>query len=220
MVFINWIWKIIKKWLWVLGLLPLFFDYIFTYIPNDYIPKAILDLTREGASWQLTGILIAIGFLISSFLVHEETRKEYEEKLKALERSASILLTESISDNSIDLSHFSTSAYNAIELRYIAGNEPIKIHAVEIAFIDQNGKKVKNKITQFFSLSDNLLGGHHLHLNILNIGEGCRFNTLPKDDVRNGAITVRVLFSGFKSGKRLEIEREIPMEPNQQWLMS
>lgn len=220
MAFINWIKKIIGKWLWVLGLIPLLFDYIFTYIPTHYIPKAILDLTKEGASWQLTGILIVIGFLISSFLVHEETRKEYQGKIIELERSKGILLPEAINENSIDLSHFSTTAYNAIELKYVTGNEPIKIHNIEIILIGNDGKEIKNTVTQFFPLSDNLLGGHHLNLNILNVGEGCRFHALPKDNIKNGTITVRVSFSGFKSRKFLEIEKHVSMRPNQSWYMS
>src|SRR5262245_14215846 len=121
MNFIRWTKQIFFKWIWLLGLIPLLLDYVFTYIPTRYIPARILDLTKEGTTLQLTGILFIIGLFVSVFLVHEDTKKNLNAKIEILEKEIKSLQSEDINEKSIDLSHYSTSAYNAIELKYVLG---------------------------------------------------------------------------------------------------
>jgi hypothetical protein len=70
--FVDWLRRVLKKWIWALGFLPQLLDYVSTYIPADYVPSFISDLLEVGGNWQLTGILVAIGLLISAFLVQLE----------------------------------------------------------------------------------------------------------------------------------------------------
>jgi len=220
MTLFLWIKQILGKWIWILGFTPLVLDYISTYVPSRYIPTMILRLIKEGANWQLTTGLIVIGLLISAFLVHKETKKELEAKIDELKRANHILLSESISENSIDLSHFSTSSYNAIELKYVTGNEPIKVSLVTITYLGSNEESKKTQVDQFFSLSGPLLADHHTNLSVLNVSEGVRFHTISKDDTKNEYVTINISFSGVKSGKNIELERRVSLKPNNIWYTS
>jgi hypothetical protein len=219
MAFVYWARKVLSKWIWLLGFVPLLLDYLVVYIPTNYLPEIVRKLIREGANWQLTSGLVVLGLLLSAFLVHEETKKELKTKIAKLEKDNEKFLSDSISENSIVLSHFSTSGYNAIELRYVMGNEPISVSFLTLIYFDNNGEKKVQQISQYFALSDNLLAGHSVNLNVLNVGEGVRFHTLSRDDVKNESVTISMGFTGLKSGKQVEFERQIPMKPNQVWLI-
>jgi hypothetical protein len=56
-----------------LGLLPLFLDLVWAYIPAAYIPSPVRNLLDLGASWQLTVVLMTIGLLVAAYLVQLET---------------------------------------------------------------------------------------------------------------------------------------------------
>ena len=70
---LRWFWRVTKKGFWILGFLPTLLDYIATYVPARYIPGTVSTFLRTGASLRLSLILVAIGVLISAYLVHLET---------------------------------------------------------------------------------------------------------------------------------------------------
>lgn len=78
-MFMNWLGKVLKKWLWILGFLPMVLDYIATYIPDEYVPGYIQRIIDKGVGWQFTLVLVCLGLLISAFLVHLETQRALEE---------------------------------------------------------------------------------------------------------------------------------------------
>ncbi len=218
MAFANWAKKVLGKWIWVLGFIPLLLDYISAYIPKNSLPEIVRSFINEGANWQLTLGFVVLGLLWSAFLVHEETRKKLDAKIVEIQNDNEKILSDSISENSIVLSHFSTSAYNAIELKYVMGNEPISVSSITMRYLDKNGEQKEQQISQYFALSDNLLAGHSVNLNVLNIGEGVRFHAISKDDSKNETVTISISFTGLKSSKLVEFERQIPVKPNQVWL--
>jgi hypothetical protein len=84
MKFIHWSWRVVKRGIWLLGFLPALLDYIAAYVPADYIPENVSTLLETGASPQGSLVLVAIGLLISAFLVHSKT----EARLAAYEHQA------------------------------------------------------------------------------------------------------------------------------------
>lgn len=92
MKFVRWLWKVIRKGVWLLGIFPTLLDYISAYIPGDYIPTHVSDFLGTGGSQNLTLFLAAGGMLVGAFLVHLETEArladyehqapEYELKIK------------------------------------------------------------------------------------------------------------------------------------------
>jgi hypothetical protein len=74
--FFHWFLRVIRKWFWVLGFLPLAVDLLTTYIPEEYYRyqlKLILG------NWIVTGMLFLVGFIVSAYLVHIEDQKEIAE---------------------------------------------------------------------------------------------------------------------------------------------
>jgi hypothetical protein len=96
MIFIRWLWQVIKKGFWVLGFLPTLIEIITTYIPNNYIPKSVSEFMQRGFSLQLSLTLVVIGLFISAFLVYkgnivklaayENQAPEYELKINEVTR--------------------------------------------------------------------------------------------------------------------------------------
>lgn len=78
-VFTVWGWRILKKGIWLLGLLPQLLDYVSTYIPPRYVPAYMQDLLEKGGDWRLTLILVTTGLLFSAFLVYLETQQALRE---------------------------------------------------------------------------------------------------------------------------------------------
>lgn len=74
----NWTIKILFKGVWVLGFLPQILDFFSTYIPQKNLPPFILNILQHGGNWNLTLILVFLGFLTSSFLVYLDLEKETE----------------------------------------------------------------------------------------------------------------------------------------------
>jgi hypothetical protein len=70
---VSWLGRVLKKGLWLLGLLPTLVDYIVTYFPQADIPAPIRSLTEKGGDIHLTLVLVSVGLVISAFLVHRET---------------------------------------------------------------------------------------------------------------------------------------------------
>lgn len=62
-----WIKNVLKKWVWLLGLLPIIIDYGSAYVP------AFPDIEL---SWRWIVILGGVGLFISAFLVHIDLRKQ------------------------------------------------------------------------------------------------------------------------------------------------
>lgn len=69
-----WLTRVLTKWIWLIGLLPLVLDFLTAFIPKRYIPNFILSLLEEGTQWEVTLILFSVGLFISAYLVHRETQ--------------------------------------------------------------------------------------------------------------------------------------------------
>ena len=157
-------------------------------------------------SFGILFIVMGIFFIIEPVTIYNEQQSQIKN-----------LSAGDITDNSIDISHFATETFNAVELRYVTGNEPVKILKVELLYLDKRGQNMRNQVEQFYSLSNDSLKSL-VNLSILNIGEGVRFYCPSKDETNE--ITVRVQFSGAKTKKHLDIEKVVQLKSNQVWLMS
>jgi hypothetical protein len=76
--FLLWVWKVIKKLFWMLGLPPLLLDLASLYIPVRNLPKPIRILLEKGGSWRLTAILGGFGILLSAYSVYRENKRDLE----------------------------------------------------------------------------------------------------------------------------------------------
>jgi hypothetical protein len=65
MGFIHWIWLVVKKWVWLIALLPATLELLSTYIP--WFPQVRL-------SWQWSVGIGLVGLLISAYLVHRDVK--------------------------------------------------------------------------------------------------------------------------------------------------
>lgn len=86
----SWLTRIIKKWLWLLGLIPLLTDYLSTYVPPRYFPPLVRSIIDQGTPWPFTVVFLTIGLLISAYLVHREDRKRIQNLQKELDRQSSL----------------------------------------------------------------------------------------------------------------------------------
>ena len=77
--FVKWAIRVLKKGFWLLGFLPQIIDYIFAFIPADYIPPPVKSFIDSGGSWNLTLTLLALGLIISSYIVYKEVEKEKQD---------------------------------------------------------------------------------------------------------------------------------------------
>lgn len=85
-----WLVRVLSKWIWVLGFLPLVLDYVSTYIPRRFIPETFLHILEEGAPLNFTIVLVSFGLLVSAYLVH----REVQDRLSSLEaEQASLTLS-------------------------------------------------------------------------------------------------------------------------------
>ena len=73
-----WLIRVLGKWIWLLGLLPQFLDFLAAYLPRDLLPQSLTRFVEAGATWQATLALLTIGLLGSAYLVHRETQLEQE----------------------------------------------------------------------------------------------------------------------------------------------
>ena len=69
---LKWLVAILKKGIWLIGLVPQLLALIFAYIPSRHIPSSLLNLTEAGGNWTLTIVPVSICLLISSYLVYKE----------------------------------------------------------------------------------------------------------------------------------------------------
>jgi hypothetical protein len=212
MDFFHWAVKVLRKWVWLLGFVPILLDYFLAYIPQKNLPETIRKLISEGANWQITGAFFVLGFLASAFFVHEETKKELMARIAILENENEKLLADSISENSIILYHFSTSVFNGIEGKYVMGNEPISVMYIVLSYFDKKGIKIVKEDNIYFGLL-----GKMVTLDALNVGDAFHFKTVSKDDVKDESVMIKMGFKGLRSGKQVKFERQIPMKPNQVW---
>lgn len=77
--FLRWIWEVVKKLFWVLGLPSLALDLASIYIPVQHMPKPIRNLLEKGGNWRLTAILGGLGILLSAYSVYREVERDLEE---------------------------------------------------------------------------------------------------------------------------------------------
>lgn len=83
--FIQWLWKVITKLFWVLGLVPLAIDFLDAYIPKGILPHQLENYIQNGGTWTLTLIFGSFGLLISAYLVYIETNRNFEEMKRQIQ---------------------------------------------------------------------------------------------------------------------------------------
>jgi len=169
----------------------------------------------EALESALLTTLISFGILFivtGVFFIMEPVAIYNEQQFQINDLSA-----ENITENSIDITHFATQAFNSIELKYVTGNEPVKILKVELMYLDKDGQNKQSLVEQFYSLSNNSLN-NQVNLSVLDVGEGVRFYCPSKDETNE--VIVKVKLSGVKTKKYLDVEKVVQLKSNQVWLMS
>lgn len=86
--FANWSWRVVKKGVWLLGIVPQLLDWISIYVPAESTPSGIRSLLEAGGSWSVTFILAGLGLFVSVFLVHLDDKRvvaESERKIGEIE---------------------------------------------------------------------------------------------------------------------------------------
>lgn len=73
---LDWINRILRKWLWLLALVPTFTDFIAAFIPSESIPSSIAAWLARIGTWQATAAFASVGFIGAAFLVHRDMRQE------------------------------------------------------------------------------------------------------------------------------------------------
>jgi hypothetical protein len=166
-----------------------------------------------GSALLTTIISLGILFVVTGiFFIREPVTIYNEQQSQINDRSE-----ENITENSIDISHFATSAFNSIELKYVTGNEPVKVLSVKLIYLDKDGQNTQSQVEQFYSSSSNSMN-EPVNLSVLNIGEGVRFYCPSKDDTNE--VIVKVELSGIKTKNNLVVEKIVQLKPNQVWLSS
>jgi hypothetical protein len=82
--FCVWLYQVLRKMGWLLGLLPLLVDYISVYVRTGYRPFPITSLIEEGLSTYWALGLAVCGIVLSSFLTHREMQKQFENSTTVL----------------------------------------------------------------------------------------------------------------------------------------
>jgi hypothetical protein len=94
-MFREWLFAVLKKWLWVLSLVPVIADFVSVYIPSAFIPPPIASFLASDATLSLSLSLFALGLLVSTYLVHRDNQHhsmmeitEFENRLAVYEHHA------------------------------------------------------------------------------------------------------------------------------------
>lgn len=87
---LRWLYKVLTKWIWLIGILPAVLDIISTYISEDKTPTIIKRIIEDGINWNLTILAFSLGFIISSYLVYSEDLKKRDETIKALKEKLEV----------------------------------------------------------------------------------------------------------------------------------
>jgi hypothetical protein len=94
-MFREWLFAVLKKWLWVLGLAPAIVDFVSVYIPSRFIPSPVASFLASGATLPLSLTLFVVGFFASTYLVYKDSQQrsmarvtEFENRLEAYEHHA------------------------------------------------------------------------------------------------------------------------------------
>jgi hypothetical protein len=89
----SWPVLIFRKWIWLVGFLPVALDFLAAYIPPAWIPLPIANLIQELPSANATVFLFAAGFLVSAYLVHRDLTERLAD-LRSAQASLSLVATE------------------------------------------------------------------------------------------------------------------------------
>ena len=72
---LSWTWRMLRKGIWALGLLPSALDYLHAYLPKKYVPDLVTRFVDLGVSLQLSVTLIVVALFVSSYLVYQDAAK-------------------------------------------------------------------------------------------------------------------------------------------------
>jgi hypothetical protein len=81
----SWLTRVIRKLVWLLGLLPTLIDYVSTYLRQYDLPAWLEDVLDLGVSWQATVVLVAVGVGAAAYLVHRDEQRQLEDALGSAE---------------------------------------------------------------------------------------------------------------------------------------
>jgi hypothetical protein len=77
----SWVLRVLGKFFWLLGFIPLILDFILAYIPQKNIPPFVRSYIDSGATLPITLGFIILGFIFSAYLVN----KEDQDRIRKLE---------------------------------------------------------------------------------------------------------------------------------------
>lgn len=84
-----WLLAVLTRFMPLMLLNPDVLDLIRSFIPNQYIPKFLLDYINAGANWTVTTIWIIAALLISAYAVHHHNQKRLLATLSGLQNRLS-----------------------------------------------------------------------------------------------------------------------------------
>jgi hypothetical protein len=163
-------------------------------------------------------IALIFAILVYAFkepaIIHNEQQFVIKNLKNKLEESQS----NHISENSIDISHFVAEQLDCIELKYVRGNEPIKIQSVKVSYTDRNGHLAQVDIDKFFSGSDTSLS-NRINPSAIHNGDSFRFQS-PETYQDKKEINITLLFCGIVSKREIKLTKTVSLKPTEAWLTS
>lgn len=184
---------------------------------------SVISYFALGGVESLISALVFIAFLLIAILWHAFREpaiiySEQEQVIKSLEDKIKKFESGYVSENSFNITHFVAPSINCVEVKYINGNEPIKILSVKVDYINSNEVSEQVDVTHFFSNSD-LNSSSHQNVSVVQNGDVFYFQP-PTTYPNKSEVVVALLLYGVISEKELRFERSIILKPSEGWLIS
>jgi len=150
---------------------------------------------NEGLRRSIGWAIILISFILANFSLYRKL---------ALEET-------SLDESSLLVYPHEDSQCNAVRMLY-AGSEIIRDLDIRMIYRDGDGKKQTKIVKEFFPKSDPYMAFEPYHYYHLEPNQVAYFPLLRKASVPNGKVTVSASFTGAKSGKLVQFERDFELQ--------
>jgi hypothetical protein len=148
---------------------------------------------NEGLRRSIGWAIILISFILANFSLYRK-----------------LALETSLNESSLLVYPHEDSHCNAVKMLY-AGSEIIRDLDIRMIYRDSDGKKQTKIVEEFFPESDRYMVFEPYHYYHLEPNQVAYFPLLQKASVPDGKVTVSASFTGAKSGKLVQFERDFEL---------